>query len=144
VEERSLSGRRKGLLAVLVFAAFAVAFVYAQIDIATKSIQFELRKISESLYEARSKGGKWPAQIADLQGTAYLNMPHRRTMLEEGQSVVVWQQDLEPDPEANENRILAYDNGSLLSRLGRVWVCRGDLRIELRTRRTAVVEWPGW
>lgn len=125
-----MSGRGKILSAVLVLVAVAIAFVYAQVDIATKSIEFDLRKIGESLYEARSKSGKWPAQIADLDGTEYLRMPHRRTMLEEGVFVVVWQQDLDPNPQANRNRILAYDNGSLLARLGRVWGCRGDLRIE--------------
>ena len=51
-------------------------------------------------------------------------------MLEEGVFAVVWQQDLDPNPHANGKRVLAYDNGSLLSRLGMVWVCRGDLRIE--------------
>ena len=51
-------------------------------------------------------------------------------MLEDGVFVVVWQPDLDLDPQANRNRILAYDNGSLFSRLGWIWVCRGDLRIE--------------
>ena len=125
-----MSGRRKILSAVLLCVAIAIAFGYAQIDTAAKSIRFDLRKIGESVYEARSKSGKWPVQIADLEGTEYLSMPHRRTMLEEGLFVVVWQQDLDPNPEANRNRVLAYDNGSLLSRLGSVWVCRGDLRTE--------------
>ena len=125
-----MSGRGKILSVIAGIAAVIVAFVYGQVDIATKSIQFDLRKIGESAYEARSKSGKWPAQIADLEGTEYLTMPHRRTMLEEGAFVVVWQQNLDPNPEANRNRVLAYDNKSLLSRFGRVWVCRGDLRIE--------------
>jgi len=115
---------------VAAFAALAVAFVYTQIDIATKSIQFDLRKIGESVYVAHSKSGKWPAQIADLAETEYLKMPHRKTMLEEGVFVVVWQEDLDPNPAVNANRVLAHDNSSLLSRFGSVWVCRGDLRIE--------------
>jgi hypothetical protein len=122
--------RGKVVSAVLVLAAAAIAFIYAQVEIATKSIQFDLRKIGESVYEARSKNGHWPAQIEDLDGTEYLKMPHRRTMLEQGLFVVVWQQNLEVNPEANRNRVLAYDNNSLLSRFGKVWVCRGDLRIE--------------
>ena len=121
---------RRGKILSAVIVAFAVAFVYAQVDIATKSIQFDLRKIGESVYEAHSRSGKWPAQIADLAETEYLKMPYRRTMLEEGAFVVVWQQDLDPNREVNANRVLAYDNSSLLSRFGRVWVCRGDLRIE--------------
>jgi hypothetical protein len=125
-----LSRRGKILWAMLAIAAIAVVFVYNQVDIATKSIQFDLRKIGESVYEAHSKSGKWPVTIADLEGTEYLGMPYRKTMLEHGVFVVVWHQDLDPDPEANRDPILAYDNGSLLSRFGRVWGCRGDLRIE--------------
>jgi len=125
-----LSGRSKILWAVSIFAAIVIAFLYGQISVATKSIQFDLRKIGESLYEAHSKNGKWPAEIADLEGTEYLKMPHRKALLENGLFVVVWQQDLDPNPEVNRNRVLAYDNGSLLSRLGSVLVCRGDLRIE--------------
>ena len=125
-----MSRRGKILSAVAVIATLAIAFVYAQVDIATKSIQFDLRKIGESVYEVYSKSGKWPVQIADLEGTEYLKMPHRRTMLEEGVFIVVWQEDLDPNPAANANRVLAYDNSSLLSRFGSAWVCRGDLRIE--------------
>ena len=57
-------------------------------------------------------------------------MPHRKALLENGLFVVVWQQDLDPNPEVNRNRVLAYHNGRLLSQLGSVLVCRGDLRIE--------------
>src|SRR5262245_54940641 len=124
-----MSRRGKILSAVAVIVAFAVAFVFAQVDIATKSIQFDLRKIGESLYEAHSKSGKWPAQLADLEGTEYLKMPHRRLMLEEGVFDIVWQ-DLDSSPAVNANKVLAYHNSGLLSRFGRVWVCRGDLRIE--------------
>ena len=125
-----MSRRGKILSAVAVIATLAIAFVYAQVDIATKSIQFDLRKIGESVYEVYSKSGKWPVQIADLEGTEYLKMPHRRTMLEEEVFIVVWQEDLDPNPAVNANRVLAYDNSSLLSRFGTVWVCRGDLRLE--------------
>ncbi len=125
-----MSVKRKLLLSSLIFGAAATAFVFVQVDIAVKSIQFDLRKIGESIYEAHSNNGKWPMHIADLDGTAYLRMPHRKTMLDDGVFVVVWQADLDPHPQANANRILAYDNGSMLSRLGVVWACRGDLRIE--------------
>ena len=43
-----MSGRRKIFSVVLVIAGVGVAFVYAQVDIATKPIQFDLRKIGES------------------------------------------------------------------------------------------------
>lgn len=51
-------------------------------------------------------------------------------ILERSHYVIVWQQDLDVRPEANRDRILAYDNGTLLSRLGMIWACRGDLRVE--------------
>ena len=118
------------LSAVLLVTAAAVAFAWVQLDNVAKSIQFDLRKIGESLYEAHSKSGRWPSQIADLEGTQYLNMPHRRRMLEEGFFAVVWPENLDSNPKTNHKYVLAYDQGSLLSRLGVVWVCRGDLRTE--------------
>ena len=120
---------RKILSAVLAIVVAVIAFIYGTVDVANKSLQFDLKKIGESIYEAHAKSGKWPMQIADLEGTEYLNMPYRRGILENGSFVIVWQQDLDPNPDANSGRILAYANSGLLSRLGRVWACRGDLRI---------------
>ena len=57
-------------------------------------------------------------------------MPYRRKVLEDKHFVIVWPDDLDSTPAANRGRILAYDNGSLFSRLGRIWVCRGDLSLE--------------
>lgn len=125
-----MSRTGKLLSAALVVVGVAAAFVFGQVDVATRSIHFDLTKIGQSIYEARSRSGRWPAQIEDLEDTEYLRMPYRRAMLENGVFVVVWQQDLELDPPANRHRVLAYDNGSLFSRLGWIWVCRGDLRIE--------------
>jgi hypothetical protein len=121
---------KKKLWFIAIIPGVAIAFLYAQTRIATRSIQFDLRKIGESIYEARTRSGKWPMQIADLTGTEYLNMPYRRALLEDGHYIIVWQQDLDLNPNANRDRILAYDDRSLLSRFGKVWVCRGDLRIE--------------
>jgi len=125
-----LSKKRKILSVLIVFAIVSLAFIYGQVDVAKSSIQFDLRKIGESIYEARVKTGKWPVQIADLEGTEYLKMYYRREALEKGLFVIVWQQDLDANPQANKNRVLAYDNGSLFARLGWVWACRGDLSIE--------------
>lgn len=118
------------LLAVAVLMGIAAAFAYGQIEVATQSIQFDLRSIGKSIYEARARSGQWPMQITDLEGTEYLKMPRRRTVLDERVYIIVWQDDLDSRPEANAGRILAYDNRSLLTRFGIVWACRGDLRIE--------------
>lgn len=107
----------------------ALTSVYGITDVAIDSIQFDLAKIGESIYEAHARDGRWPARISDLDGTVYLNMPYRRHALETGAFVAVWQHDLAPDPAANRDRVLAYDAGSLFARFGWVWACWGDLRI---------------
>jgi hypothetical protein len=114
----------------VVAAAVSVAFIYGQADVAVQSIQFDLQKIGESIYQAHSRDGTWPTRIADLNGTAYLKMPYRKAALERNVFSIVWQTDLNPSPALNRDRILAYSNGGLLARLGFVWACRGDLRIE--------------
>jgi hypothetical protein len=54
---------------------------------------------------------------------------------------VVWQADLDPHRETNRNRILAYDGTSTIARLGWIWACRGDLRIErITTREVAALK----
>jgi hypothetical protein len=55
----------------------------------------------KSVYEVQSKSGRWPAQIADLEGTANLRMPYRREVLEREAFVLRWPQDLDPNPQAN-------------------------------------------
>lgn len=96
--------------------------------------RLDLHFIGHSIYEAHQKNGWWPTRIADLDGTEYFNMPYRKTLLEEGNFVVVWQQDLALRTAANRDRVLAYDNRSLLSRFGNVWVVRGDLNVEYMDR----------
>jgi hypothetical protein len=113
------------------FLVVAIAFVLVQVDIAAKAIQCHLRMIGESVYQSRSEHGKWPTRIEDLEGTELARqIPRWRTFLQGEHYIVVWQQDLDPNPVENAQRILVYDNGSLLSQFGKVWVCRGDLRIE--------------
>lgn len=125
-----MSRKRKILVGALVLAAAGLAFAYAQLDVASQSIQFDLKMIGQSVYEARIRNGAWPARIEDLDGTQYLNLPHRRALLEQGVYSLVWHQDLNSNRESNGEKVLAYDNSSLLSRFGRVWVCRGNLRVE--------------
>jgi hypothetical protein len=44
--------------------------------------------------------------------------------------VFLWPKDLQADPKDNAGMLLAYINGGLFNKLGRVWVCWGDLRTE--------------
>ena len=50
--------------------------------------------------------------------------------LETGRMVVIWREDLKPDPKENAGLVLLYYNKGLFSLLGRNWVCWGDLRTE--------------
>ena len=127
--------RGKKLLAwMLVVVVVVAAWLDSALDMARQSIQLDLHFIGRSIYEVHQKNGRWPARISDLDGTQYLNMPYRKGLLEEGNFVVVWQAGLGPKPAANRDRVLAYENRSLLSRFGNVWVVRGDLRVEYMDR----------
>lgn len=123
--------RRKWLVGTALIAiAVVLAFAYAQVALAAESIRFDLKKIGESVYEARQKNGRWPMQLSDLEGTSYLSMPGRKDLLESGAYIIVWPVDFEVDPASNREHILAFDHGSLLARFGHVLACTGDLRIE--------------
>lgn len=124
-----MSSKRLRRLALITLGV-AVAFVLAQLATVKRSVEFDLSAIGRSVYEARTKNGVWPRQLADLEGTEYLNMPHRKGMLKDGDYIIVQHNELDSRPEANGDKILAYDNSTVLSRFGRVWVCRGNLRIE--------------
>jgi hypothetical protein len=53
------ASRRKGILGTALVAVLAaIAFVFVQVDIATKSIPVDLKIIGQSVYEARSRSGK--------------------------------------------------------------------------------------
>jgi hypothetical protein len=104
-------------------------------SVAADSIRFDLTKIGQSIYEAHTRSGHWPSQVSDIEGTAYLRMPYRKAALEDGLFKVVWHTDLDTNPSLNRNRVLAYSNGGLLARVGLVWACYGDLRVERIGRR---------
>jgi hypothetical protein len=119
------------LIAILVALGVVITFGYGQWDVATESIKFDLQRIGESIYQAHGRSGKWPAQVSDLEGTVYLNMPYRRKVLDDDELFqIIWHQDLDPKPAVNHDRILAYDKGSLMAALGSIWACRGDLAVE--------------
>ena len=131
-----LSRKRKIIAGVLVYFALGTTFVLTQLDLIGRYHQFDLRVLGESIYEARTRRGAWPRRIEDLNGTEYLKMPYRREGLEKGQYIILWPVEFEDEPVQNSDKVLAYDNGTVLARLGWVWVCRGDLRTEPMTRKS--------
>jgi hypothetical protein len=131
------SGRiKKSIVAVigLGLAALIIGLVFDYFDrgsIPHQAIQLHLRLVVSSIYEFHTNTGRWPERAEDLAATSLpLRSTYWKQMLDQGIIVVVWPKDLKPDPKENADVVLTYDNGGLFARLGRVWVCWGDLRTE--------------
>ena len=105
-------------------------------SISHTAIQDWLKWICASMYEYHSKTGRWPAGIDDLAETT---LPARFPLWRETAKNIVflWPKDLQADPKENAGVILAYYNAGLISEMGRVWVCWGDLRTEYIRKPTA-------
>ena len=115
-----------------------VAFVnfYSLSDISHHSIRLHVRLLGYSFYEYHARTGLWPTRVEDLAETSLPQQsPYWKVMIDSGTNVVVWHDDLRPDPKDNAGLILAYHNRGLLASLGRQWVCWGDLRTEYITSR---------
>lgn len=128
--------KRKWKILVGVGVVFA-AIVYGVFgpkgitSVAHETARLHLRMFGESIYEYHAKTGQWPARAEDFAGTRMtIISPHWRSMLDSGAIVIVWRNDLKPEPRENANAILAYYDTGLISSFGRKWVCWGDLRTE--------------
>jgi hypothetical protein len=127
---------RKRLL-LTVAGAFVVTLVAAfgrfggTQDVAHESTRLHLRLFGASIYEYHALTGKWPTLNGDL---AMTSLPAKSRywwkILDDKVDVIVWHQDLKPDPKDNAGHILAYHNKGLIAALGQSWVCWGDLRTE--------------
>jgi len=121
-----------GGIAVLLLVTFA--HFYSLSDISHQAIRLHLRLIGSSIYEYHSRTGQWPSSVEDLAETSLPRQsPYWKVMIDSGTNVVVWHDDLKPDPKDNADLILAYHNRGMLAWLGRHWVCWGDLRTEYIT-----------
>ena len=80
--------------------------------------------------EYHSITGQWASQTDDLTKTSLPQQTRYWEQMLDDQSIVVWHKNWKPDPKDNARLILAYHNKGLSARLGRVWVCWGDLRTE--------------
>jgi hypothetical protein len=96
-----------------------------------ESIRLHLQLTASSIYEFHQTAGRWPAKIDDLALTSLpLRSPYWRTLIENGSVAIAWRSDLKPNPKDNAALVMTYNNVGLFSKLGRVWVCWGDLRTE--------------
>ncbi len=92
-------------------------------------MQLQLKLFGAAMYEHHSLTGRWPNRLEDLARTS---LPRKSRLWRQTAStlVLLWPQDLKPDPRDNSGVVLAYDRGGLFNNLGRVWVCWGNLRTE--------------
>ena len=117
-----------GMLAVLLAAVIAHLNIRETADY---SIQLHLKFIGSSIYQYHSLTGHWPHRVEELAITSLpLQSPYWKVMIDAGTNVVVWRDDLNPDPLQNAHFVLAFHNKGLLAWMGRRWVCWGDLRTE--------------
>jgi hypothetical protein len=127
----------KGRLAILaalgvVAIVISIAWDYFNRDsIPHEAIRLHLKLTAASIYELHNTAGRWPKSAGDLALTSLpQRSPYWRTLIENGSVAIVWRSDLKPDPEDNAGLVMTYNNVGLFSKLGRVWVCWGDLRTE--------------
>lgn len=128
-----MSARSKVFPAVallLVLWGARIAWDYFdQGSVAHQAMQVQLKLFGAAMYEYHSSTHRWPTSVDDLAKTSLPQRSHvwrqtARTL------TLLWPQDLSADPKQNANILLAYDHAGLFNKLGRVWVCWGDLRTE--------------
>lgn len=118
-------------LAALVLLWFArLAWDYFDpTSIAHQSMQIQLKLFGAAIYEYHASTGRWPSALDDLAHTS-LPLKSRVWRQSAAPMVFLWPQNLKPDPKDNAGTLIAYHAGGLFNKLGRVWVCWGDLRTE--------------
>lgn len=117
-----------GIVALLIKIAWDY-FSYHSVP--HEAIRLHLRLTASSIYEFHNATGRWPTAADDLASTSLAQIsPYWKSLIESGTVAIVWRSDLKPDPKDNAALVLTYNNAGLFSKLGRVWVCWGDLRTE--------------
>ena len=104
---------------------------FSRHSIPHETIHLHLKLTASSIYEFHSATGRWPTGADDLARTTLpQHSPYWRTLLENDTVAVVWRSDLKPDPKDNASVVMTYNKAGLFPKLGRVWVCWGDLRTD--------------
>ena len=125
---------RLTILAALGVAAIVIGIAWDYFNrdsIPHEAIRLHLKFTAASIYEFHNTAGRWPKSADDL---AFTSLPERspywRNLIENGSVAIIWRSDLKPNPKDNAGLVLTYNNVGFFSKLGRVWVCWGDLRTE--------------
>jgi hypothetical protein len=121
-------------LALLIVACTLGPWVYDYYDLNSiphVSIKYGLGALGASIYEYHSLTGHWPSRAEDMASTSLpQKSPYWKRTVDIGSDVIVFHNDLKPEPKDNANVILAYHPKGLFAELGRTWICWGDLRLE--------------
>jgi hypothetical protein len=123
------------IAAALAIAALAFGFAWDYLDrdsIPHQSIQYALKEFGQAIYQYHQKTGAWPQRCEDFAGTE-LPQALRYWRQMATVMVIVPHAELKDDPMENRTAVIAYYRGGLYSKMGRVWVCWGDLRTEYVT-----------
>ena len=117
-----------GIVAILI----KIAWDYFSYDsIPHETIRLHLRLTASSIYEFHRATGRWPTTADDLALTSLPQVsPYWKTLIDNDNVSIVWRNDLKPDPKNNAALVMTYNRTGLFPKLGRVWVCWGDLRTE--------------
>jgi len=117
-----------------VFAVLVYWHYFSRESIPHETIRLHLRLTASGIYEFHRATGRWPRVPDDLAATSLpQTSPYWRTLIDNGSVAVIWNSDLKPNPNDNASLVMTYNNSGLFSKLGRVWVCWGDLRTEYVT-----------
>src|SRR5689334_3835130 len=115
--------------AVLLWCAGVAGDYFDSGSPAHQAMQYQLKLFGSAMYEYHAASGRWPARLEDLAQTS-LALQSRVWRESARTMVFLWPQNLQTDPKSNAGVLLAYYPVGLFNRLGRVWVCWGDLRTE--------------
>ncbi len=117
---------------------------FSRHSIPHEAIRLHLRLTASSIYEFHTATGRWPTATDDLAATSLpQRSPYWRTLIQNGSVAIVWRSDLKPNPKDNASLVMTYNNAGLFSKLGRVWVCWGDLRTEYVKEEELRAKLPG-
>lgn len=116
--------------ALVLFWCCRVAWEYFDTNSpANLAMQVQLRMFGNAIYEYHAQTGGWPTKLDDLAQTS---LPAKSYVWRQTATTIVflWPQNLNSEAKDNARVLLAYWNGGLYNKLGRVWVCWGDLHTE--------------
>ena len=120
------------VIPALAAGSWLIGFVWDHFDqssIAHVAVREWIRLLAQAEYEFHSSTGRWPKSADDLAQTSLpLKMPGWRAAA--ANIRFFWRDDLQPDPKDNAGILLMYYDAGTISRLGKRWVCWGDLRTE--------------